>query len=183
MRVLVLVATVASASAARAEDWQDRRGGLVLEASLGAGSVYHGPWGPLLSVLQSSSQVESFAAVAAAGSASAGGWLGPRVALTGHVAVAGFRSSHLAAFVGPDLQYWLPPLSGPLSDEPRIWLAGGVGVALARPYDVGVGIDARVGLALGDLQLSVEGTEGIFHGSDGNTVTISAVFLVGFQLL
>ncbi len=179
--MLVLVAVLSRT--ARADDWQDRRCGLAFDASLGAGSVYHGPWGPLLSVLEPSNQVESFAALAVAGSASVGGWLAPRVALMGRVAVAGFRSSHLGAFVGPNLQYWLPPLSGPLTDEPRIWLAGGVGVALARPFDVGVGIDARVGIALGDLQLSVEGTEGIFHGSSGNTVTLTATFLVGFQLL
>ena len=62
--MLVLVAVLSRT--ARADDWQDRRCGLAFDASLGAGSVYHGPWGPLLSVLEPSNQVESFAALAVA---------------------------------------------------------------------------------------------------------------------
>ncbi len=181
MRALLVLAVLTAR--ARADDWQDARRGLVFEASVGGGGIYHGPWGPLLSVLEPSDKVQAFAAFAAAGAVGVGGWLGPRVALTARIEGNAFRDDRLTSFVGPDLQYWLPPLSGPLTGEPTLWLGGGLGAAFARPFAAGLGIDARAGIAIGALQLSIEGTEGIFHGAEGNTVTLSAALLVGYQFL
>ena len=93
----------------------------------------------------------------------------------------GFRSSSLAAFVGPDLQYWLPPLSGAFTGRPTLWLGGGGGAREAgrggaRPRRADGRRDRRAAI-------SIEGSEGIYFGGVGNSVTLGAALLVGYQFL
>ena len=175
-------------------DWQAERCGLVVEASVGGGGLYHGAWGIVLSVFQQTDGVARFGTVALGGALGIGLWIQPRTALTVRATALRFRSSQLDAsgvartvidsFVGPELQYWLSPLQGPLSGRPSLWIAGGMGVAiLAGTHDYrayGLGLDARVGYAVGPLQLSVDAAEGIF---DLRFSTITAVFTVGYQNL
>ena len=195
MVVVALVAARASIAAAEPEpDWQAERCGLVVEASVGGGGLYHGAWGIILSVFQQTDDVARFGTVALGGALGAGFWIQPRTAVTARVTALGFRSSQLDAstaarmavdaFVGPNVEYWLSPLQGPLTGRPSLWIAGGMGLAiLAGTHDYrafGFGLDGRVGYAVGPLQLSVEATEGIF---DLRFNTITAVFTVGYQNL
>ena len=190
----LIAATLVARTAAADPDWQETRTGLVVEASAGGGILRHGPWGIVFSVFAQSNEVARFEALALGGAVGAGLWLQPRVALTLRATALAFRTarldpSHVArtvvdSFVGPQLQYWLAPLHGPLTGEPTLWIAGGMGVAiLAGTHDYqayGLGLDARVGYAMGPLQLSVEATEGIF---DLRFNAITAVFTVGYQNL
>jgi len=175
-------------------DWQAARTGLVVEASAGGGILRHGPWGIVFSVFAQSNDVARFETPVVGGALGAGLWLQPRVALTARVTALAFHTSLLDAdrvartvvdsFVGPELQYWLAPLQGPLTGQPTLWIAGGMGVAiLAGTHDYqayGLGLDARVGYAAGPVQLSIEATEGIF---DLRFNVITAVFTVGVQNL
>jgi hypothetical protein len=87
----------------------------------------------------------------------AGVWLSPRTALTGRLVVQTYgwvsgddSSDYRYWFVGPSVQHWLTPWA---------WISGGAGLALYQeasdggPFTSsgGVGLDLRIGLAIGPL--------------------------------
>lgn len=114
-----------------------------------------------------------------------GGWINPKMALTGRI--AGVSDSQngvtaVAVFVGPSLQYWL---------DNNFWLGGGAGfsrvAAFADGDSIGIngfGLDLRAGYTFtpsseNTFNLSVELTPGFYDG--GNITGIA--LLAGYQHL
>ena len=78
----------------------------------------------MIPAARSKSRLSGIFTIAFAGSAGIGSWLDPRLALTAHAEVSAFPSSQLSAFLGPELQYWLPTLTGSYDGKPTLFLAG-----------------------------------------------------------
>jgi hypothetical protein len=129
-----------------------------------------------------------------------GGWLRPKLALTGRAAGVHLTDSEssdrcVQYFIGPSLQYWV---------DDRFWLGGGLGVSTlfaisrsregsAGPTSWGVGLDLRAGYAVisgtqSSVNISIEANTG-FYSIDkglGTSLFLTATglaLLIGYQHL
>lgn len=125
-----------------------------------------------------------------------GGWLMPRLSLTGRFSTI-FIHDHddlpsggslLHAYIGPDLAYWITP---------HVWLGGGLGLATLHALQVpdcqtncatnGVGIDIRGGYAFGSsenqLDLSFELAPSFFNQNGASDTVTTLSLQIGYRFL
>ena len=164
--------------------------GFTFEANLGVGFVHASVFGPDYDGTATDTDT------AFAGAIGLGGWLSPKLALTGRISGVDVKDpsdtagniTSVTAFVGPSLQYWI---------DPHFWIGGGAGLATLRevsgcsgPQACGIkgfGLDLRAGYSFGDtantFNLSVELTPGVYDADVGGETITGVALLAGYQYL
>jgi hypothetical protein len=121
-----------------------------------------------------------------------GGWVSPKLAVTGRLAgvtVGGQDEAQTSAiFLGPSVQYWV---------DNHFWFGGGAGLGLDAGKDTsgtskksvaGIGLDFRVGYTFNEgspntFNASLEVNPGFFS-ENGSSATITGIgILLGYQHL